>query len=94
MTWLETMRTEAYRGRLVFSKDSELYQEFPQIIYTQDHQKVDDENGLHSDLLDACLYAFRGVYNAWPEDKPLKMSYKQRRIKELLNKIKKTKIGF
>ena len=93
MTWLETMRAEAYRGRLLFKADSELYQEFPQIIYNVEHTEIDDENGLHSDLLDACLYAFRGVYNAWPEEKPVEESYKLKRIKELTSK-RKPKIGY
>ena len=32
------------------------------IIYTMDRQKIDDKKGLHSDMLDACLYAFRYIY--------------------------------
>lgn len=96
MAHLEEMRAEAYRGRLLFSEKSELYQEFSQIIYTEDHSGVDDENGLHSDLLDACLYAMRFVWNSWPEKKPEKKSYKFKRIRELLagRQARSNRIGY
>ena len=89
MAWLEIMKAEVQRWRLLFGRDSQLVKEFPQIIYTTDKLEVDDINGLHSDLLDACLYSFRFVYNAWPAVKPVKESYKQKRLKEILKKNKK-----
>ena len=85
MTWVETMRTEAFRGRLLFKEDSELLKELPQIIYTEKKDEIDDEQGLHSDLFDACLYAFRHIYNAWPSDRPVEKSYTEQRIEELLS---------
>ena len=95
MSHLLEMRAEAYRGRLLFGPNSELYDEFPQIIFTPDLLEIDSENGLHSDLLDACLYAMRYLWNAHPEERPVKKSYKERRIAELLtSNTKKGKIGY
>ena len=84
MTWVEIMRTEAMRGRLLFKEDSDLLQELPQIIYTEKKDAIDDEQGIHSDLFDACLYAFRHIYNSWPEARPVKKDYTEKRIEELL----------
>ncbi len=93
MAWLETMRTEAYRGRLLFHNDSELLKELNQIIYTEDKLKIDDENGIHSDLIDACLYAFRHVYNSYPQPRPVEKSYKQKRIDQFLRNKSGSRLG-
>ena len=94
MSHLEEMRAEAYRGRLLFSTKSELFEEFSQIIYTPDFTEIDDENGLHSDLLDACLYAMRYVWNSWPQEKPKEKTHKEKRIEEILKNRKKTRLGY
>ena len=89
IAWLEVMRTEAYRGRLLFGPKSELFDEFSQIIYTPDFQEIDDNAGLHSDLLDACLYSFRGIYNLFPEPVIKEKTYEEKRIEDLIKKNKK-----
>ena len=61
MAFLKEMRTEAYRGRLVFKTDSLLVEEMPQIIFKADGLSLDDDLGLHSDLLDATLYSFKHI---------------------------------
>ena len=94
MSWLETMKAEAQRGRLLFKKNSLLMEEADQIIYSEDKTKVDDENGLHSDILDAVLYAFRFVYNEYPEERPKEKSYKEKRIEEIMRSRKKTSLGY
>ena len=95
MAHLEEMKAEIHQGRLLFKEDSPLVDEFPQIIYNEDRSEIDDENGLHSDLLDACLYAMRDVFNAWPKEKPVKKTYSQERIEAILRKKnKRTKIGY
>ena len=93
MAHIEEMKAEIYQERLLFKKDSSLVKEFPQIIYTEDRDAIDDVNGLHSDLFDACLYAMRFVFNAWPVDKPAKKSYKQERLQEIMKNRGRRKKG-
>ncbi len=66
MAHLLEMRTEAYRGRLLFKKDSLLLQEMDRIFFNDLYTGIDEDNSIHSDLLDACLYAVRWVINQYP----------------------------
>lgn len=81
MGHLLEMRTEAYRGRLLFKQDSMLMKEFPRIFYDQTHTGIDEDNSIHSDLLDACLYSMREVFNQYPEKK-LKMTEREKRLQK------------
>ena len=87
MSYLETMRTEIYKKRFKFKKNSILKEEFDQIIYTADRSEVDDKEGLHSDLLDACLYSFRHIHSKFPQRRPLKENYTRSRIEERLKRM-------
>ena len=96
MAHLEEMRAEINRGRLLFRRDSPFVNEMDQIIYTEDRSGVDDLNGIHSDLMDSLLYAMRFVFNAWPQERPKELSYKEKRIREIManNRRGRTKIGY
>ena len=95
MAHIREMKTEITRGRLLFKPDSKLVQEFPQIIYSEKGDKIDDVAGIHSDLLDACLYAMRYVWNSWPKEKPVEKSYEDKRLEEIYNsQRKRTRLGF
>ena len=85
------MRTEAYRGRLIFSEDSKLMKEFPQIIFNDMGDEVDDKNGLHSDLLDACLYSFRHIYSQFPKVKERDKTYSEMQIEAIVKANKRAK---
>lgn len=63
MTYVELLKAHINHGMFKFKRGSMLAQEMKQIIYTDDKQKIDDKKGLHSDLLDATVYAFRFIYN-------------------------------
>ena len=77
MAHLELMRTEAYKGRLLFREGSQLLNEFPQIIYTPTRDDIDDKLGLHSDLLDATLYSFRHIFAQFTQERPKPKSYEE-----------------
>ena len=95
MAHVEELKAEIYRGRLFFKENSLLVKEFPQIIYNEDHSEIDDEAGIHSDLFDACLYGIRAVWNAYPSARPPEPSYKQKRLKEIRERRKKSRsIGY
>ena len=95
MAFIEELKAEIYRGRLMFHKDSSLVKEFSQIIYNDDHSEVDDVNGIHSDLFDALLYSMRAVFNAWPKSKPKELDYRSERIKQLSKlRRKRAKVGY
>ena len=69
MTWIEVLRSELYSGRLSLKEDSLFLSEVDQIIYTERRKEIDDEQGLHSDIMDAVLYAMRHLHNLHPEVK-------------------------
>ena len=92
MSHLEEMKTEFYRGRFKLKADSILREEMRQIIYTPDYKDIDDEQGLHSDLLDACLYSFRFISSQWPLRKEKEKTYEEKRLEYRLNQLKTRKI--
>ena len=94
MAHIREMKTEILNGRLLFKPDSQLVQEFPQIIYSDKGDKIDDVQGIHSDLLDACLYAMRYLWNAYPEEKQKEETYKEKRMREILERRKKKRLGY
>ena len=87
MSYLENMKTEIYKKRFLFKENSLLKEEMDQIIYTPDRSEVDDDNGLHSDLLDACLYSFRHIHSKFPKDRPKVENYVDKRIRERVKKM-------
>ena len=94
MAHIAEVRAEFYRGRLLLKEDSLFYKELPQIIYTEDKEGIDDVAGIHSDLLDAVCYAMRHVFNAYPEPKPKKPTYREQRLAELSSRRRgRRKIG-
>ena len=90
LAYLAELRTEAYKGRLVFRTDSRLAEEMPQIVYTPDRRKLDDVEGLHSDLLDASLYAFRLITSKFVKKQEVQMSYEEKRALEKIREMNKT----
>ena len=94
MAYLEQMRTEIYAGRLVFKESSLLVNEFPQIYYTEDQCEVDDEAGIHSDLLDACLYSMRHIFNQYPRKRIVPKTHAEREIERRLRLAKGSKNKF
>lgn len=92
MAYLEEMRTELYQGRFKMpAENCRLLEEMAQILYTEDYQKVDDEQGLHSDLLDAALYSFRFIYSKWPEMQPKILTHREKRREERMSRMRRRK---
>ena len=92
MAHLEEMRTEAHKGRLLFHKrKSRLLEEFPQIVYTPERDAIDDEFGLHSDLLDACLYAFRHITSKFMDTKKKEESWQDKIRREKFERYTRMK---
>jgi len=96
MSFVEMMKVEIDYGNMFFKEGSDLVKEMEQIIYTMDREKIDDKKGYHSDLLDACLYAFRYIYTHLKPAEPKDiLSFEDNRFEELLerhrNKHKKRK---
>ena len=88
MTYVELLKAHINQGVFKFKKGSMLAQEMKQIIYTDDKQKIDDKKGLHSDLLDATVYAFRYIYNYMLLGKPdSKKTFAEKRKEELFRKM-------
>ena len=94
MAYLEELRTEIHTGRLLFRRESLLVKEFPQIFYTEDQTEIDDENGLHSDLIDACLYSTRYLFNKYPKERPVKKTHAEKEIERRLGLDAKRKKQF
>ena len=66
--YLKLMQSEAHSKRLLFKKnESMLLREFPQIFFDKEFLEIDEDNSIHSDLIDACLYAYRVIRNYMPE---------------------------
>ena len=86
MAHLEEMKTELYRGRFKMRDSSPLLSEMGQIIYNNRFDEIDDKQGLHSDLLDACLYAFRFIYSKELENRPKSKTYEEKRLEEVLKR--------
>ena len=84
MTFLREFKTELLHHRIKLKKDSILYTEFKQIVYTDKKDKIDDERGLHSDLLDASLYAMRNLMSQFYKKRPKVMTTNEKIIQEYL----------
>ena len=67
MSWIEILKAEIESGKFKLKKDGIFAQECPQILFNDDHSKVDDKRGLHSDIMPAIIYALKDVYN-WSEE--------------------------
>ena len=90
LDYLMLVQTEAHKKRLLFrDTGSLLMKEFPQIFFDEKFKDIDKENSIHSDLLDACVYAYRHIYNFLPEvrakEKTQTQRMKERRIKAVQN---------
>ena len=85
MDYVEILRSNIQRGDMMFKRGSELAQEMKQIIYNHDKSKLDDKQGIHSDLLDATLYSFRFIYNWIRTGAPKeKETFKDKRIRQIM----------
>ena len=82
MTFLREFKTELLHHRIKLKRDSTLYTEFKQIVYTDKKDKIDDERGLHSDLLDASLYAMRYLMSQFYKKRPKVLTPNEKAIEE------------
>ena len=87
MTYLREFKTELLHHRIKLKKDSTLYTEFKQIVYNDRKDQIDDERGLHSDLLDASLYAMRYLMSQYYQTRPKVLTPNEKVIEEFKKQI-------
>ena len=92
MAHIEEMRNELHAGRFLLKKDSEFLEEMSQIIYDEQKEKISDQ-GLHSHLLDAALYAYRFVTDQFPKSQRRPLTYAEKRIQDIIKKSQRKKLG-